>query len=258
MSTNKAQLKAKKRKIMGRKVKMLRNEGILPVNLYGKKTKSLALQLPLSDFVKIYKEVGETQLLELIIDGEKSSRHVLVHNVQKEPVKDSLLHADFRQVQLTEKIEAEVPLEIIGESPAIAKGGVLVQQENIIKVESLPTEIPEKFEIDVSKLAEIGDGITLKELKFDKTKVKPIDEDENKLLVKIEAPTKEEEKPVVVETEEGEEGEEGVGEATDGEKKPADDKSDKGKSEGKEDKPADGKKPEELKTDQKAKPAEKK
>lgn len=209
-------LKADKRTTFGRKVKQMRQKGILPINLYGKKIKSIALQTPVTDFTKIFAKTGESQLVELMILPDQKTRHALINNVQKDPVTGAVLHADFRQVDLTEKIEAEITIELKGESPAINKGGVLVQTVNSLRVEALPADLPEKFTIDISGLAEVGDSIVLKQLQYDQAKVKLIDEDENKLLVKIDTPTKEEVKPVEAETAEADE----AGESKEGEAKP--------------------------------------
>src|SRR3989344_5017909 len=100
-------LNAEERKITGRKVKKLRKTGMLPGNIFGKKIKSLSVAIKTQDFNKVYKEVGETGLLELQIG--KDNRAVLVANVQKDPVSDVPLHVDFHQVDLKEKVTADVP-----------------------------------------------------------------------------------------------------------------------------------------------------
>src|SRR3990167_5089944 len=102
------QLNADKRTITGRKVKTLRQKGILPANVFGKKTKSLSLQVSLPDFTKVVAEVGETGLVDLIVKGEDKPRPVLVTNIHTDPVLGRLLHADFHQVDLTEKVTANI------------------------------------------------------------------------------------------------------------------------------------------------------
>ena len=186
-------LKAQKRKIFGRKVKKLRQEGVLPTNIYGKNIKSQAAQVSLKDFLEVFKQVGETGIVELSLEGEGKTRPVLIHNLQKHSVTDQPLHADFHQVTLTEKVQVAIPIELVGEAPAVTKGGVLVQLLNDVEVEALPTDLPEKFEVKVSGLKEIGQSIAVKDLKVDKTKVKILVEEEEQLVVKIEEPAKEEE-----------------------------------------------------------------
>ncbi|KKQ97966.1 MAG: 50S ribosomal protein L25 [Candidatus Woesebacteria bacterium GW2011_GWB1_39_12] len=188
---NKLTLKAEKRKVLGRKVKKLRRDGILPGNLYGKKVKSEALQIDTNDFLKTYKEAGETGLLELVINGDK--RNVLIHNVQLDPVNDTPLHADFMQVDLKQKVTAEIPIELVNESPAEKQGlGTVVQYINEIEVAALPTDLLDKFEIDISKLTEVDQSVFVRDLMFDPKKVEIKEEDLEKIIVKVEPPRKEE------------------------------------------------------------------
>jgi large subunit ribosomal protein L25 len=183
-------LKAETRKVLGRKVKNLRKQGILPGNVYGKKIKSEAVQVSLKDFEKVYKEVGETGLLSLKVGN--SDKPVLVHNVQTNPVTGDIIHVDFLQVDLKEKVTAEVPVELTGESPAEKQAiGTVVQQINEIEVEALPTDLPEKFEVSVEGLSEVDQAIFVKDLKVDKSKVE-IKADPEAIVAKVEPPQKEE------------------------------------------------------------------
>ena len=185
-------LKVEKRKVLGKKVKKLRREGILPVNIYGKNVKSLALKVSLKDFLPVYKKVGETGIVEIMVEGEEKPRYALIHNVQKDSVSDQLLHADFHQVLLTEKITASIPVELVGESPAVQqKLGVLIQPLSEVEVEALPTDLPEQFTIDISGLKEVDQTITVGDLK-PPAGVKIITFGKE-ILVKINPPTKEEE-----------------------------------------------------------------
>jgi len=187
-------LKVEKREILGKKVKKLRREGILPASIYGKNVKSLAVQLYLKDFLPVYKKVGETGIIELNLVGEEKPRHVLIHNVQMDPVSDNPLHVDFRQVLLTERITATIPVELVGESPAVAqKLGVLIQTLSEVEVEALPTDLPEQFTVDVSSLKEVDQAITVGDLK-PPAGVKILTS-EKEILVKINPPTKEEVSP---------------------------------------------------------------
>lgn len=186
-------LKAEKRNQLGRKVKGLRKEGVVPANVFGKKIKSESIQIKLVDFNKIFKETGETNLLELHINGDK--KPVLVHNIQKNPVTEEVLHVDFLQVNLKEKVTAEIPIELIGESPAEKQAlGTLVQHMDEVEVEALPTDLPEKFEIDVSFVTQVDQVVCLGDIKVDKGKVE-IKEDLEKIVLKIE-PLREEKEEV--------------------------------------------------------------
>jgi large subunit ribosomal protein L25 len=198
---DKKTLKAEERKITGRKVKKLRAQGILPANVYGKKSDSVSVQVPLADFQKIYKEVGETGLFTLQVG--KAEKPVLIHNLQLNAKTEELLHVDFLQVDLKEKVEAEVPVELIGESPTEKQGiGTVVQQLNEIKVEALPGDLPEKFEVSIEGLVEVDQAIYVKDLKYDKSKVE-IKDDLEAIVAKVEPPQKEEvvEAPAPVEGE---------------------------------------------------------
>jgi large subunit ribosomal protein L25 len=187
---NKLTLKAEVRKISGRKVKNLRKEGILPGNISGKKIKSEAVQVVFKDFDKVYKEAGETGLVTLEIGKEE--KPVLIHNLQVNPVSDVPVHVDFLQVDLKEKVEADVPVELTGESPAEKQAlGTVVQYINEIKVEALPMDLPEKFEVDTSELSEVDQAIYVKDLKVDRAKV-DIKTGPDEIVVKVEPPQKEE------------------------------------------------------------------
>lgn len=186
-----AKLDVSPRKISGRKVKQLRRQGTLPANIFGKGIKSLAIELPLKSFQAAFKTAGETNIIDLQVAKETKTRPVLVHDIHYHPVTDEILHVDFHQVDLTQKVTVAVPVEVIGESPTLAQGGVLVQLLNELQVEALPRDLPDKFVIDASKLAAIGDGVTIKDLAAS-DKVKFLAENLEELVVKIEPPTKEE------------------------------------------------------------------
>lgn len=184
-------LKAEKREISGREVKKLRREGILPANLYGKKVKSLALQFPLKEFQKVYDEVGESGLVDLQIDSE--TRPVLIHNVQLHSVSDEPLHADLHQVSLTEKTTATIPVELLGEAPAVEQRlGILIQPIAELEVEALPADLPEHLEINISSLNQVDDAVTVADILIDKAKVE-IKAEPSEVVVKIAPLAKEEE-----------------------------------------------------------------
>ena len=221
-------LKADKRKLQGRKVKRLRKEGILPANIYGKKVKSLSIQVQIQDFNKMYKEVGETGLLQVLVENKK--RPVLIHGVQVDPVTGLPLHVDFLHVDLTQKVSANVPIETTGGAPAEKQGlGTVVTQLDEVEVEALPADLPGKFVVDLSELKEVNQAIYIKDLSLDKTKVK-IKDDLEAIIVKVEPLRKEEEKvpEVVEEEEEGVEEEEGGKESKKEESETKDEKESKG------------------------------
>lgn len=185
-------LKAEERSLKGRKVKKLREKGILPANVFGKKIKSKSVGVKKEEFDKIFSEVGETGLINLKVEGEKEDRAVLVSNVQVDPVSDLTIHIDFRQVDLKEKVTAEVPVELVGESPAEKQSlGTVVLYIDEIEVEALPTDLPEKFTIDISKLEDVDQAVLVKDLNVNKNKVEVLT-DLEEIVAKVEPPQKEE------------------------------------------------------------------
>lgn len=183
-------LKSVNRKTLGRKVKKLRREGILPGNVFGAKIKSFAIQVDEKEFAKVYKETGETGLIDLKVGSNATP--VLVQNVQLDPVTDKPIHVDFRKVSLTQKVTADVPIELSGASQAEEqKIGILVQQMNEVEVEALPQDLPERIVLDVSGLTDVDQAITVKELKLDRSKLE-VKADPEQIVVKIEPLAKEE------------------------------------------------------------------
>lgn len=183
-------LNALPRTVVGRKVKKLRKEGFVPANVFGKGIKSESVQVNAKDFEKVYKEAGETGLIELKIGAK--THPVLVANLQLNPVSDAPTHVDFRQVDLKEKVVANVPVEMAGEAPAEKSGvGTAVLYINEIEVEALPTDLPEKFVVDISALAEVDQAFLVKDLKVDRAKV-TLKAEEESIVVKVEPPQKEE------------------------------------------------------------------
>lgn len=209
---NKITLKIEKRKLTGRKVKRLRLEGIVPANVYGKKVKSEAVQVDSKEFAKVFEKAGETGIVELV-EG-KTVRPVLIHDVQIHAVSGEPLHVDFMQVDLKVKVTATVQVVMEGESPAEKSGiGTVVQQLQEIEVEALPADLPEKFVVDATKLAEVDQAVLVKDLDYDKSKVE-IKTDLEGIVAKVEPPQKEEViAPPVEEAAEGEEAPTAEGEA---------------------------------------------
>lgn len=196
---DKITLFAKERKIVGKKVKTLRREGILPANVYGKDVASTAVQVDYKDFEEVFRKSGETQLVYLVLGKEEVP--VLIHNVQKDPVTGVFLHADFMKVSLKEKVTTLVPVEGVGESPAEKQGlGTVVFHIDELEVEALPTDIPEKIEVDLSGLSEVGQSILVSDLEFDRTKLE-IKANPSDVVVKVESAKEEKEEQTETQTE---------------------------------------------------------
>ncbi len=203
-------LVAEKRTVLGKEVKKLRRTGLVPANVYGKHLESTAIQVKDKEFDKVFKEVGETGLIDLEIDG--SAKPVLVKNLQMNYQFDTPLHVDFYQVNLKEKVKTMVPLVLVGESPAVTDEiGTLLQTLSEVEVEALPDKLPEHIEVPIEHLAAVDEHILVSDLKA------PADvailTDPSQTIVKIAEPVVEE----VPEEEVAAEGEEGTaaeGEAT--------------------------------------------
>src|SRR3989338_9175269 len=157
-------LKVDKRTIAGKKVRKLRREVILPANIYGKEFKSTSVQLPIKDFLNVFNIVHETGLVDIAFDSQIIP--VLIHNVQIDPRSQNPVHADFFKVNLKEKITARVPVVAVGEAKAVLdKVGLLEQPLSEIEVEALPADLPDKIEVNVENLAQIGDQIMISDIK---------------------------------------------------------------------------------------------
>ena len=158
-------LSAKKRDISGKKVKSLRESGFIPAVIYGYGVENELLTIKDKEFLKIWREAGESTLVELDIDGEK--KNVLISDVQTDPLSDKPLHADFHAVRMDEKIRARVPIEFIGESSAVRNlGAVLVKVMHDVEVEALPANLPSNITVDISGLSNFEDRIFIKDVKI--------------------------------------------------------------------------------------------
>ncbi len=170
-------LVAEKRSVLGRKVKSLRRQGIIPAHVFGHKVKTEHIQVKAHDFKKVFETAGETGIIALSVGTEK--KPVLIRGTQVHPLTDDLLHIDFYQVNLSEKVTVNVPLEIIGESPAVEKKiGLLLTPVTEVEVEALPGDLPENIEVDISNLTNIDDEIKVKDLKVDRSKIDVLADEE--------------------------------------------------------------------------------
>lgn len=229
---SKLSISVEPRKILGKKVKKLRGEGILPANLFGKDLKSKSLQVQEKDFRPLFKSAGETGVVEIKLKSDIYP--VLIHNVQKSPVTDKIIHVDFHKVNLKEKITTHVPIKLVGESPSEKTGtGLLLQTINELEVESLPADIPAQIEVDVTKLEEVGQTIQVKDLKIDRDKVEVKNNPEDVIVSVQTAEMKEE--PVEEEAPSPEDveatAEKGEEEEAEGEEKPTEEKRETQKAE---------------------------
>ena len=179
------------RAVTGKKVARLRRAGVLPGVVFGGHKDSTPVETDMKEFERGYRRWGTTTLLTLT--GLDAEQPALIHEVSKSTLTGKLLHVDFQRVSLTEKVHAEVPIHFAGESPAVKGGGVLVHAISEIQVEAFPQDIPHNIEVDLTTLLEIDDSIYIRDLRYDTTKFKILD-DENELIVRV-VPVRVEEEP---------------------------------------------------------------
>lgn len=163
----------------------------MPGVLYGPKEKSQALFVSLKDFKKLWKEAGESTVIQLNL--EKSRKEVLIQEVVTDPIKDEPIHVDFYAVLMDKPLQAAIPLVFEGESPATKTGGILVKVMHELEVEALPKNLPHELAVNISVLANPEDKILAKDIDLPK-EVKLISNPEE-VIVLIETPKAEEVAP---------------------------------------------------------------
>lgn len=156
-------LEVQKREVTGKKVKQLRKQGIIPANIFGPGFTSTSISIANKDFLNVYKVAHETGIVYINLGTE--SVPTLIKNLQKHPLNNNILHIDFRKIDLKQKIETTVPVELIGDSIAVTQlGGVLLKQNDHLTIEALPEDIPQHIEIDLSAIKELGQDIKVSDL----------------------------------------------------------------------------------------------
>ena len=162
---DKLELKVTNREILGKKVKHLRRQGITPVHLFGHGIESLALQCDTVQIERVLSQAEQTGLISLKLDNEKRPRTVMVRAFDRDWRKGQLLHVDFYQVKLREKLKLEVPVVLVGEAPALkSKDNMLEHELDTLTIECLPAKIPANMEVDISSFTEPGQAIRVKDI----------------------------------------------------------------------------------------------
>lgn len=158
------ELAAEPRTLLGKQVNQLRRTGWVPAVMYGHGFDPLPLQLPAHGLKRMLAEVGGSQLVNIQIKGKDQPEMALVRDVQRDPIKGTLLHVDFYRVSMTEKITTEIPLTLVGESPVVArKEGLLLHGVSAVEVRCLPADLVETIGVDISGL-EMNQAIYVREL----------------------------------------------------------------------------------------------
>ena len=145
------ELKAQSRIELGKKTNALRRAGFMPAVLYGDGVLSQAIKVSSRNFEKVLKEAGESTLVSLKVD--ETLYNVLIHDISRDPLRGTPVHADFYAVRMDKEIRVKVPLEFLGESPAVKNdGGILVKVLQELEVEALPKDLPHVLQVDLSGL----------------------------------------------------------------------------------------------------------
>jgi len=166
---DKIELKVTNREILGKKVKHLRRQGITPVHLFGHGIESLALQCDTGELERVLGQAGQTRLISLKLAKEKKPRTAVVREFDRDWRKGQLLHVDFYQVKMEEKIKLEIPVVLVGEAPALkSKTNMLEHALGTLTIECLPAKIPTSLEVDISSLTELDQAIRVKDVTLDK------------------------------------------------------------------------------------------
>jgi large subunit ribosomal protein L25 len=166
---DKIELKVANREILGKKVKHLRRQGITPVHVFGHGIESLALQCDTKELERVLGQAGQTRLVSLRLAKEKKPRTVVIREFDRDWRRGELVHVDFYQVRMEEKIRLEIPVVLLGEAPALkAKTNMLDHELATFTVECLPAKIPDSIEVDISFLTELDQTIRVKDITLDK------------------------------------------------------------------------------------------
>lgn len=158
-------LSVKIRKDFGRKTKSIKKRGKIPAVVYGPKMKNVSLEVDEKEFKKVFQEAGESSLIELSLENDKKQHPVLVHDIQKDPVSDKIIHIDFYQPDLTKEVEVKIPLVFEGTASAEKDlGGTLIKNMLEIEVKALPQNLPHDIKVNIDALKTFEDHILVKDL----------------------------------------------------------------------------------------------
>ena len=163
------ELQATTREIFGKKVKSLRQAGMIPVNVYGHGIESIALQVEASFLDELLSQADTAHLISLMVSGEKTGRDVIIKEMQRKGGTGKPIHVSFYQVSAKEKIRMDVPIDFVGQSLATkARDRDLVIILRTVEVECLPRSIPSSIVLDISRLSNVGDTVHVKDLEVSK------------------------------------------------------------------------------------------
>ena len=159
------ELEVLKREVKGKKVRFLRRGGLVPCNIYGHGIESQPVQVEARKLGQIIARAGGTDLIALKIGGTDTPGMVLIRDVQRNPMTGEPIHVDFYQVNMSEKLKADVPLVFTGTAPALKLKNVsLMHAMTSLQIEALPDDLPHNIEVDISSLELPEQSIHVKDL----------------------------------------------------------------------------------------------
>ncbi len=179
------ELRASKREIAGKATRRLRHQGRLPAVIYGQRAAATSVEVDTREFERVYARSGRTQLIDLVVGSGRPNK-VLVKEVQVSPRYNTFLHVDFHQVSLLERLQVDVPVSVSGEAEPVRAGEAdVLQVLHSLKVECVPTKIPEVIDVDISGLAEVDAAVRVSDLHLPEGVTAVADADE--VIVKLAA-----------------------------------------------------------------------
>ena len=156
-------LRCRKANIIGKQVRALRRQGKLPGIIYGHGIEPLAISLNQKEASRILPSLSTSHLVVIQVDYQPHT--TLVREKQRHPVKGQMIHVDFQEVSMTERLKAQVQLVFVGDAPAVKNyNGIVVVNLEELEVESLPGDLPDRITIDISSLENIGDAIQVSDI----------------------------------------------------------------------------------------------
>lgn len=158
------ELHARPRTVLGKKVKAMRRSGLVPANIYGHRIASQAIEAPVLELRRIIKEAGRTNIVSINLEGEGAPRMVLIRKVQRKPTTDALLHVDFQEISMRERMQISLRIILTGRAPVLDLEGVVVQALDSVDVECLPGDIPQHLEVDQSSLTDFDSHLKVGDL----------------------------------------------------------------------------------------------
>ena len=181
------ELSVEPREITGKKVATLRRAGIIPANVFGHNLESVSDQVPILELQRTLKASTVNEVIDLKVEGERAVRPMIINRIQRDPLTSAILHADFYQVSLREKMRADVPIVLSGHSEAVSTfNAVMIQSLEVLHIEALPLDIPAQIDIDITPLDQLDKALHVRDLVIPESVT--VLNDPDVVVVKAEAP----------------------------------------------------------------------